>query len=162
MKTQLMKPIVLFLALTLGQPVLGADHPELKAFPPAKEGFERYVIALPHKERGEEDSFKVELVVGKMEATDGVNLVKLGGKIEKKTVSGWGYSYYEVEKIGPSMSTRVGVSPGAPKVEKFVYMAPLLIRYNSRVPVVVYVPKGCEVQYRIWSTPLKSERAEKK
>jgi ecotin len=25
-----------------------------------------------------------------------------------------------------------------------------LIRYNSRLPVVVYVPEGVEVRYRIW------------
>ncbi|RQW83332.1 MAG: proteinase inhibitor I4 serpin, partial [Methylococcus sp.] len=27
---------------------------------------------------------------------------------------------------------------------------PYLIRYNSKLPVVVYVPKGNEVRYRVW------------
>jgi serine protease inhibitor ecotin len=27
------------------------------------------------------------------------------------------------------------------------------IRYNSRLPVVVYAPEGAEVRYRIWSAP---------
>jgi ecotin len=27
---------------------------------------------------------------------------------------------------------------------------PYLIRYNSRLPVVVYVPEVAEVRYRIW------------
>ena len=58
--------------------VLGAEHPELKAFPEAKEGMERFVIVLPHKERGEEDAFKVELIPGKTMPTDGVNLMRLG------------------------------------------------------------------------------------
>ena len=40
----------------------GAEPSELKAFPDANEGMERLVIVLPHKERGEEDGFKVELL----------------------------------------------------------------------------------------------------
>ncbi len=48
--------------------------------------------------------------------------------------------------------TRIAVDPGAPKVERFVALGgePYLIRYNSRLPVVVYVPEGVEVRYRIW------------
>jgi len=51
------KIVALLLAVNLlafGMPVTGAVHPELKAFPPASEGMERFVIVLPHKERGEE------------------------------------------------------------------------------------------------------------
>jgi len=28
---------------------------------------------------------------------------------------------------------------------------PYIIRYNSRLPIVVYVPEGVEVRYRIWT-----------
>ena len=156
----LTKPFILTLALSLVLPALAAEHPQLKPFPAAKEGFERYVIVLPHKERGEEGSFKVELVVGKMMMTDGANRVSLGGKIEPKPLKGWGYTFYEVEKVGPGMSTRMAPRPGAKPVEKFVTLAPLRIRYNSRLPVVVFVPKGCEVRYRIWSAPEELEKAE--
>lgn len=155
-----MKRLILLMALTLGLPAGGADHPELKPFPAAKEGQERYVIVLPHKERGEENSFKVELVVGKMMMTDGVNKVNLGGKIETKPLKGWGYTYYQVDKVGLAMSTRMAPRPGAKPVEKFVTMPPLQIRYNSRLPVVIFVPKGCEVRYRIWSAPEKLEKVE--
>lgn len=123
-------------------------------------GQERYVIALPHKEWGEENSFNVEIIVGKMMMTDGVNTVRLGGMIETKPLKGWGYTYYEVEKVGPGMSTKMAPRPGAKPVEEFVTMPPLQIRYNSRLPVVVYVPKGCEVRYRIWSAPEKLEKVE--
>ena len=27
-----------------------------------------------------------------------------------------------------------------------------LLRYNSKLPLVVYVPEGVEVKYRLWST----------
>jgi ecotin len=61
--------------VVLSVSAFGAEHPALKAFPAAKEGMERFVIVLPEKERGEEDSFRVEIIVGKDMLTDGVNLV---------------------------------------------------------------------------------------
>jgi len=49
--------------------------------------------------------------------------------------------------------TRIAINPDAPKVKRFVTLGgePLLIRYNSRLPIVVYVPEGVEVRYRVWS-----------
>jgi ecotin len=58
-----------FLAIVLvilSAGAFGGEHSELKAFPDANEGMERLVIVLPHKERGEEDGFKVELTPGKI------------------------------------------------------------------------------------------------
>jgi len=74
---------------------IAAEHPELKAFPPAKEGMERFVIVLPHKDRGEEDAFRVEIIVGKEMLTDGVNVVRLANTIESRPLPGWAYTYYE-------------------------------------------------------------------
>ena len=39
-----------------------------------------------------------------------------------------------------------------PKVDRFITLGgePKLLRYNSRLPVVVYVPADVEVRYRIW------------
>ena len=162
-----MKTIVTTLAsaILLGflNPAGAADveHKNLKAFPPAKEGMERFVIVLPHKERGEEDAFKVELIAGQEVMTDGVNRVSLGGKMEAKPLKGWGFTYYEVAKLGPAMSTRIGVPPGTPKVKQFVAGPRMQIRYNSRIPVVIYVPKGAEVRYRIWSAAEEFRKAKK-
>ena len=63
--------------VVLSVSAFGAEHPELKAFPAAKQGLERFVIVLPEKERGAEDAFRVEIIVGKEMLTDGVNLVRL-------------------------------------------------------------------------------------
>lgn len=138
-----------------------AEHAELKAFPAPKEGMERFVIVLPHKERGEEDSFRLEIIVGKEMLTDGVNRVRLGNSIEPVLLEGWGYTYYQV--VGPSdtISTRMAPPEGAPMVMTFVAAAPLHVPYNSRLPVVVYVPKGYEVQYRIWKASEITNKAEK-
>ena len=140
---------------------VAAEHKYLKAFPAAKDGMVRHVINLPDRQRGEEDGYRVEIVVGKTMLTDGVNRMHLGGKIEAKPLQGWGFTYYEVEKLGPAASTLIGVPPDQPKVEKFVRGPSLMIRYNSRIPLVIYVPEGGEVRYRIWKAPEKFEEAKK-
>jgi ecotin len=146
--------------LVFGGSAFGDEHPELQAFPPAREGMERFVIALAHKERGEEDDFKVELTVGKEMLTDGVNQVRLGNAIEPRTLQGWGYTYYEVTGPSETISTLMAPPEGAPKVKAFVTAAPLQVRYNSRLPIVVYAPSGYEVRYRIWSASETTHKAD--
>lgn len=48
-------------------------------------------------------------------------------------------------------------APGTPRVDKFVSMTFETIRYSSRLPVAIYVPKGAEVKYRIWTSDLPAE-----
>lgn len=131
-----------------------ADAPaELKHFPAAKEGMERYVILLPNKERGEEDAFRVELIAGREMMTDGANLYHLSAAIESRDLEGWGYNYYVVTGNGEAASTLMEPPPGTPQVKKFVAGQPLMILYNSRLPIVIYAPKGMEIRYRIWKAP---------
>ena len=139
----------------------GADHPELKPFPKAKKGMERFVIVLPEKKRGEDAGFKVELIPGKTMMTDGVNSYFMGASLEPKNLQGWGYTYYEIKVRSAVGSTLIDVPPGQPQVQKFVQGNPLLIRYNSRLPIVIFAPKGFEIKYRIWSAPEKTGQAEK-
>ncbi len=146
--------------LAFGGSAFGDEHPELKAFSRAQEGMQRFVIVLPHKERGEEDGFKVELTVGKEMLTDGVNQVRLGNAIEPRTLEGWGYTYYEVTGTSETISTLMAPPEGAPKRKTFVTAAPLHVRYNSRLPIVVYVPSGYEVRYRIWSASETTHKAD--
>tara|TARA_R110000850_G_scaffold16224_10_gene50865 strand:- start:1522 stop:2007 length:486 start_codon:yes stop_codon:yes gene_type:complete len=144
--------LCLALAGWIGTNVSAApDHPELKAFPEAEEGQQRIVIVLPEKTRDEEGAFKVELIPGKVMMTDGVNKVRHGSTVESRPLKGWGYTFYEVIGKDVVMSTKMAPRPGTKKVEKFVAGQSLTIRYNSRLPVVVYAPEGYEVRYRIWS-----------
>lgn len=128
----------------------GEENRYRKAFPAAAEGMTRFVIDLPHKERDEEGAFLVELIVGKTIETDGVNKYFLGGTISAEPLKGWGFTYYEVKKLGPAGCTRIGVPPGTTPVTKFVAGPTTKIPYNSRVPVVIYVPRRAEVKYRIF------------
>ena len=156
------KLIQLLVAFTIlfGAFAHGAVHPELKPFPKAKKGMERFVIALPEKKRGEDTGFKVELIPGKPIMTDGVNSYFAGASLEPKNLQGWGYTYYEIKGQTAVGSTLIGVPPGTLQVKKFVAGKPLLIRYNSRLPIVIYAPKGFEINYRIWSASEKTQEAE--
>jgi ecotin len=134
-----------FLAVLVAQ---AADN--LAAFPPAEEGMVRHVLQLPKLD--DESLFKVELIVGKTVLVDSKNIYFFGGKIEEETIEGWGFPRYIVRELGPMGGTLMAVDPNEPKADRFVTLAgePYLIRYNSRLPVVVYVPEGVEVRYRIW------------
>jgi ecotin len=122
----------------------------LKAFPAAGDGMTRHVLVLPA--RDDEALWQVELIVGKQVEVDAHNRFFLGGSIQAENVSGWGYTLYRVAEIGPLAGTLMAVDPAEPKVTRFVPLGgePYLVRYNSGLPVVVYVPRGAEVRYRLW------------
>jgi ecotin len=122
----------------------------MKAYPAAKTGMTRWVLNLPKQQ--DETAFKVELIIGKTLLLDKGNRYFFGGKITRKVIKGWGFYRYIVNKLGPMAGTMMGIDPNTPKVERFITLggAPYLIRYNSRLPVVVYVPNNVEVRYRIW------------
>jgi ecotin len=127
---------------------LAADN--MKAFPPAGEGMVRHVLQLPKQD--DKSAYKMELIVGKMVQVDEGNRYFFTGKIEEETINGWGFSRYNVSTLGQMASTLMAIDPNAPKVNRFITLGgeAYLIRYNSRLPIVVYVPEGIEVRYRIW------------
>ena len=131
----------------------------LKAFPQAEPEMKRFVITLDHKERSEEGNFKIELIVGKITKVDGVNQHKLNATLVPKPLKGWGFTFYEFSGNGLMMGTRMAAPEGSTPIESFVAGTPLLIRYNSRIPIVIYVPKDYEVHYKIWSCPVESSPA---
>lgn len=143
-----------FITMILMTATLHASD-DLKAFPQAAEGMSRHVITLPAEK--DEELLKVELLVGKRKMLDPANRYFFGGLLQKQTVEGWGYDYFILKSLGPMGGTLMAIDPSVPKVERFITLAgePQLHRYNSRLPLVVYVPLGVEVRYRIWRADLK-------
>lgn len=123
---------------------------ELQAFPPAEAGMVRHVINLPKQD--DESVLKVELIIGKTVITDATNRYFFGGVLETESISGWGFERYILRKLGPMAGTLMAGDPDAPKVERFVTLGgeERLLRYNSRLPLVVYVPADVEVRHRVW------------
>ena len=126
-------------------------------FPEAKEGYIRYVIEVPKTQN--DYNHKVELLIGKNTIAD-CNQRSLWGKIEEVSLKGWGYKYIEIRDIQSGPTTMMQC-PEPPK-EKFLTIRDDLRRYNSRLPIVVYVPTGYEVRYRIWNAEETIQEASKK
>ncbi|MEO9332472.1 MAG: serine protease inhibitor ecotin [Pseudomonas sp.] len=146
--TRLKLPI-LSLACALPLVACAATPEALKPYPAADDGYNRHVIELPAQ--ANEAEHKVEIIAGKTLEVD-CNQQRLGGQWQEKTVEGWGYSYYELSQVGPAMSTLMACPDGSRK-QAFVRVGgePQLVRYNSKLPLVIYAPKDIEVRYRIWS-----------
>jgi ecotin len=122
---------------------------DLKAFPPAGEGMTRHVIRLSKQK--DETTFKVELIIGKNVKTDAKNKYFFGGTLETENIPGWGFDRYILRKLGPMAGTLMAVDPNTPQVERFISLGgQTILGYNSRLPLVVYVPVGVEVRYRLW------------
>jgi len=137
-----------------------AKKDNIRMFPQAEEGSVRHVIEVSKTEN--DYDHRVELLIGKTMLVD-CNQHSLRGKVENVTLKGWGYKYLEVSDIYNGPSTMMVCS--GQKTEKFVnlYMGDdTLRRYNSRSPIVVYVPKGYEVNYRIWSAGDEIQQAKKR
>ena len=127
-----------------------AEPDDLNAFPAAADGKERHVIRVPAL--GNEEMLRIELLVGKEIEVD-CNQHRFGAALTKETVDGWGYSYYSIDEIAGPMSTMMACPPDEPKTLEFVTanLDDALLRYNSNLPLVVYLPAGYEARYRIWA-----------
>lgn len=140
---------LLILACALPLAACAATPEALKPYPAADAGYHRHVIELPAK--ANEAEHKVELIAGKTLEVD-CNQQRLAGQWQEKTVDGWGYTYYELGQVGPAMSTLMAC-PDNSRKQAFVPVSgePQLVRYNSKLPLVIYAPADVEVRYRIWS-----------
>lgn len=118
-------------------------------YPQADKGMKRQVIQLPAQQ--DEANFKVELLIGQTLEVD-CNQHRLGGQLESKTLEGWGYDYYVFDKVTSPVSTMMAC-PDGKKEKKFItaYLGDnSLLRYNSKLPIVVYTPENVDVKYRVW------------
>lgn len=150
------------LLLSMGFVTCAFGQDNMKAFPPAEDGAVRFVLDLPKQE--DESSFKLELLVGKTLELDQGNRYFFGGTLVEETIEGWGFPKYVLKELGPMAGTLMAVDPKSPKVKRFITLGgePVLLRYNSRLPVVVYVPEGVEVRYRIWRADPNAKAMEKR
>ena len=137
-------------------PLYAQPKENIHMFPEAKEGYVRYVVEVPKTDN--DFDHKVELLIGKKMLTD-CNQRSLWGKIEDIPLKGWGYTYVVVSDIQNGPSTMMQCLE--PPTEKFITIRDDLRRYNSRLPIVVYVPKGYEVRYRIWNAEEEIQHASK-
>ncbi|SFK60278.1 Serine protease inhibitor ecotin [Porphyromonadaceae bacterium KH3CP3RA] len=121
----------------------------LEAYPESLEGYDRYVLFLPEIKNSQKER-KVEIIPAVTTEVD-CNLHGLMGTFVEKNIEGWGYSYLIFESDGGIRSTRKACPDDTRRTE-LVTGATHLMNYNSRLPVVVFIPKkdNFSVQYRVW------------
>jgi ecotin len=131
----------------------------LKAFPVAKSNEKQVYIQVP--EMNQEENYKIEVFIGKNEMVD-CNHYFMIGEVKEINLEGWGYTYYKVESNGQKGGTLMGCMDDT-KVEKFITIEPKTFGYNSRLPLVFYVPNDFIVKYKIYSAgPLKDAETSNK
>ncbi|MEC4114176.1 ecotin family protein [Myroides pelagicus] len=141
--------LTLFVAattMTMGQTINRLDT---SIFPKPEKGYKQVLIEVPHSDN--DHNKKIEFSIGKVIQVDGCNKYMLGGTLEKKDLKGWGYSYYEFSSKGDVASTMMACPDVAKKME-FVSSQVEVVRYNGKLPIVIYVPENFQVRFKIYKT----------
>lgn len=154
-----LQPLFAWCCLCLPLSLSAQDAPDLSPYPDPEPGQIRYVFQVP--EADNEADRLVELLVGRTLEVD-CNQVAFRGELEERVAQGWGYPYYVVTGVTGPMSTMMACPPDFQSREEFVPVRGegFRIRYNSKLPVVSYVPESFEVRYRIWAAGEDIQEAE--
>lgn len=137
----------------------GATRATLAPFPQPDASQVRHVIQLPA--RADEQRIQVEIQVGKPLTID-CNHYAFGGELVERHVPGWGYDYFVYGKEHPLVSTEKACPPDSER-SAFVQAvdANRMLRYNSRMPIVIYTPSDIEVRYLLWHAETEPSQAER-
>ena len=134
-----------------GSPTVQVSSPEvsLKPFPKPHAGDKRLVIRLPA--HANENALLVRVTPGKLSQVD-CNNQAYAGTLETKTLQGWGYNFYVLRTKGEAVSTMMACPPNSSRTA-FVPVAGAeqTLSYNSRMPLIYYVPKDFNVQYEVFA-----------
>ncbi|UJF20700.1 serine protease inhibitor ecotin [Shewanella sp. OMA3-2] len=119
---------------------------QIKMFPMPDENMKQHIITLPSLSN--EDEYMLEIQIGQNKLVD-CNRHKLMGEIVQKTVEGWGYEYFQVDKIMTGPSTMMMCTE--PKTTQFVMLGESIKEnYDSRLPKIYYLPHDTQLRYRVW------------
>jgi ecotin len=147
--------LLIFAGLFGAVPATGLAADDLKPFPKPEDGYRRVVIRLSAVDAP--DDRRVELIFGKTLEVD-CNRQMLSAQLTRKVAQGWGYEYFVLGNVRGPASTLMACPPDEPKRTAFVRIGLGTgdaqhgwQRYNPKLPMVVYVPDGIELRYRIWS-----------
>lgn len=118
----------------------------LEIYPKPKDGYKQLYIQLPVEKN--ENNLKVELFVGKNDMVD-CNTYGLLGSIKIEKTADETHLYYVVESDGSVVGTQKACLDNK-KTSQYIQMPTQMVNYNSKTPIVVYVPENLEVKYKIW------------
>ncbi|WP_444918686.1 ecotin family protein [Microbulbifer sp. JMSA003] len=120
----------------------------LDAFPEEVDGKLRHVIKLPKVV--DESRFRVELIPGKSQVAE-CNLQSFSAPLRKDILPGWGYPFYVLSDLTPTTDTQKVCAQGS-ESRRFITVRGdgLMLPYSSKLPMVIYLPQGVQLKYRVW------------
>lgn len=142
--------LILIAVLTLNSHAQEKKEDSIEFLPVLEEGYSRVIVELPEI-KGKEQLYQVELFAGKEMGTDRCNTYALIGDFSEETMEEMGHKYFYVRTQGQVVKSMKDCPEGETK-KQFVYFASHLVPYSSKAPIVVCVPKGFDIRYRIWQT----------
>ena len=117
--------------------------------------------ALILEPREDEGQYRVELFIGRTMRTDGINTPSFEDRngnrprVHSKHVPGLAYRYYFLEPGAMDIVMVTEIGGPLDWKDRFVTLndwggEPLLLPYDSKMPIVVYLPINAEVRYKVW------------
>lgn len=147
-----MKFLTLIITFVFAMVAFSQDKVDTKIFPAPQDGYKQVVLDLKGKKH--EDILKLEIIIGKNAKVDKCNQHFLIGELKSRNLEGYGYTFYQFSSDGAIAGTKMGCMDNE-LVEKFITGQPKITEYNSKIPVVIYVPNDMEVKFRFWKTKAK-------
>ena len=125
---------------------------EIAPYPAPTADQKRYVIYLPEIEFDNEKNRKVELRAAKNTEVDGVNHYSHSGHLLTKILKGGYHRYHVIDGVSDSPThTLMGGSFKSSVQPVGIHLGDeTFLKYNSRLPIVVYAPKDVILNYVIW------------
>ena len=164
--------LAVLLATTVVEPLRAIPRLDLTGYPQPIAGQQRWVIQLPGLLPKSPDpvlstnpvDWRVQLIVGRTIQLDcnqhdlagqGLRMEQLQGSDQRML-----YSVAGAVKV---MSTRMACPPDEPMRESFLVLGskPYFVPYNASFPIVVDVPRGFEVRWRLWKAEITQREATK-
>lgn len=122
----------------------------VELFPSAQEGWEKIVVDLPLTKKGGEE-YMVEFTIGVEMMTDACNPYSLIGTWSEMELKGTPYAYYVASTKGQVVKAMSDCTDEKEELQ-FVGVKSKLILHEREQPLVVYIPEGYQLRYRLWNT----------
>ncbi|MBU2898328.1 ecotin family protein [Vibrio hepatarius] len=130
----------------IGESPLKLEQKNIQMYKEAPSGFMRHIVTLSPLVN--EYDAKIELMFKKPTMAD-CNVKGWFGELTEETVKGWGYRTYTLDDKLPMASTMMFCNE-EPELKMLYSQTQGLMRYNSRLPIVVYTPSEVEMDVRVW------------
>lgn len=139
----------MFMSLMLTVGVVAQEKDKNNLYPLPQEGWEKVVVDLPLLKKGTSE-YRVEFTVGFDMETDLCNPYSLIGEWAEYEVQNSELVYFIASTKGQVVKA-MNECPNNKKKSQFVGVKSSFMIHTGQQPLVVYIPEGYQLRYRLWS-----------